>query len=210
VVLNKVDLCPDSALYVADVEAVAAGAPVHAVSARERTGLEYLRGYLGRGKTAAFLGSSGAGKSALINALLGAEKQQTGAVRGNDHQGRHTTTRRELFVLPAGGVVIDTPGMRELQLWGGEDDLRDAFDDIAALSVNCRFHDCAHEAEPGCAVRSASAAGELNASRLSAYHKLQNELVYLTAKETQSVRLQEKLRWKKVAQRIKEIKKQKH
>jgi ribosome biogenesis GTPase len=159
IVLNKMDICPDVDAFIQEVETIAVGLPVHAVSARERLGLEQLNSYLGKGKTTAFLGSSGVGKSALINALIGTEKQETGDVRADDRQGRHTTTRRELILLPGGGAVIDTPGMRELQLWGGEDDLQDAFADIAALAEECRYKDCKHQGEPGCAVIEAAASG---------------------------------------------------
>ena len=124
IVLNKVDLCTDIDIYIRSVETIAPGIAIHPVSAKEQIGLDALRNYLGRGKTAAFLGSSGVGKSALINSLLGVEKQKTGEVREDDRMGRHTTTKRELIILPGGGMVIDTPGMREIQMWAGEEDLQ--------------------------------------------------------------------------------------
>jgi ribosome biogenesis GTPase len=195
-VLNKIDLCPDVPAFVERVEAVAAGVPVCPVSALEKTGLDALRDWLKPGETVAFLGSSGVGKSALINALLGEERLQTGEIRGRDHTGRHTTTRRELLLLPGGGVVIDTPGRRELQLWAGEDDLDGAFRDIEELARDCRFSDCRHAAEAGCAVKTAIDRGELDPARLASYRKLQKELRYTALKEENGFRRFEKERWK--------------
>ncbi len=208
VVLNKMDLCPDIGPYVQKVEAIATDIPIHSVSAKERIGLDALRKYLTKGNTAAFLGSSGVGKSALINSLLGADRQETREVREDDRMGRHTTTRRELILLPGGGVVIDTPGMRELQMWVGEDDLQDTFYDIAILSQRCRFQDCTHNTEPDCAVRDAVATGALDSARLESYRKLKNELSYLALREEHGTRLQEKAKWKKISQWSKEMRKQ--
>ena len=206
IVLNKVDLCTDIDTPVHEVETVAPGISIHPVSAREKIGLDALKAYLGRGKTAAFLGSSGVGKSALINALLGIEKQQTGEVREDDRMGRHTTTRRELIILPGGGMVIDTPGMREIQMWAGEEDLQAAFQDIEMMAGQCRFSDCSHNTESGCAVKAAIARGALDPSRLENFRKLQREINYLAYREEHGTRLYEKLRWKKVAKLVKEIK----
>jgi len=206
VVLNKVDLCTDIDTPVHEVETVAPGISIHPVSAREKIGLDALTAYLGRGKTTAFLGSSGVGKSALINALLGVERQKTGEVRGDDRMGRHTTTRRELIILPGGGMVIDTPGMREIQMWAGEEDLQAAFQDIEMLAGQCRFSDCSHNTESGCAVKAAIARGALDPSRLESFRKLQREIDYLAYREEHGTRLYEKLRWKKVAKLVKEIK----
>ncbi len=155
----------------------------------------------------AFLGSSGVGKSALINSLLGAEKQETGEVRPDDLEGRHTTTMRELIPLPSGGVVIDTPGMREIQMWAGENDLQDAFSDIKILAKGCRFSDCSHTVESDCAVRTAIDRGDLDPARLASYLKIQKELVYLAFREEGSTRLYEKMRYKKIAKWSKELKK---
>lgn len=206
IVLNKVDLCQDIDVCIRNVEAIATSISVHAVSAKERIGLDALRNYLTKGITVAFLGSSGVGKSALINALLGVEKQDTGEVRENDRMGRHTTTKRELILFPDGGMVIDTPGMREIQMWAGEEDLQGTFYDIEILAKGCRFSDCSHNAEPGCAVRAAVDDGSLDPARLESYSKLQKELTYLASREEHSTRLYEKLRWKKVAKLVKEIK----
>lgn len=206
-VLNKADLCNSIDTYVHSIESIAPGVSVHTVSARQKTGLSALRSYLDRGQTAAFLGSSGVGKSALINALLGTEKQITGEVRGDDLMGRHTTTKRELILLPDGGMVIDTPGMREIQLWAGEEDFQGTFQDIETLAEQCRFADCSHTAESGCAVKAAVEQGELDPARLESYHKLQNELKYLSAREEHSTRQYEKMRWKKIAKWSRELKK---
>jgi ribosome biogenesis GTPase / thiamine phosphate phosphatase len=188
---------------------VASGIPVHAVSATARTGLDALKIYLSQGKTAALLGSSGVGKSALINALLGTERLATGEVRESDRRGRHTTTRRELILLPGGGAVIDTPGMREIQVWGDEKSLDDAFGDISELAAGCRFSDCRHNAEPGCAVRAAIIKGELDARHLLNYQKLQREVRYLTARQEGHAVLEEKLRWKQISKMQKRIKRNK-
>jgi len=206
IVLNKVDLCPDANLYIRSVEDIAPGISIYLVSAKKQIGLDALRNYLTKGNTAAFLGSSGVGKSALINALLGVDKQETGEVREDDRTGRHTTTKRELILLPSGGIVIDTPGMREIQLWAGEEDLQGTFHDIEALAKLCRFSDCSHNDEPGCSVREAIDSGDLNPARLESYRKLQNELNYLASREESSARLYEKLKWKKIAKWSKEIK----
>jgi ribosome biogenesis GTPase len=207
VVLNKVDLCPEVDAFVKKVEEIAPGMSIHPVSAKEKIGLESLRSYLTKGHTVAFLGSSGVGKSALINALLGIKKQEVGEVREDDRMGRHTTTRRELILLPSGGMMIDTPGMREIQMWAGEDDLQGSFSDIEALAKRCRFTDCSHNAETGCAVIEAINNGDLDPTRLESYRKLQNELGYLASREEDSKRHYEKVKWKKVSQWRKEIKK---
>ncbi|MDD5701095.1 MAG: ribosome small subunit-dependent GTPase A [Dehalococcoidales bacterium] len=205
IILNKVDLCSDVGKFITSVEGIAPGISIHAVSAREGTGLDSLRDYLTKGNTVAFLGSSGVGKSALINALLGKEKQETGEVSPDNRMGRHTTTRRELIPLSSGGIMIDTPGMREIQMWAGEDSLQGAFEDIEMLAEECRFADCSHNAEPGCAVKAAIFNGELDPARLESYRKLQNELKYLASRETQSTRLYEKQKWKQIAKWVKDI-----
>ncbi len=206
IVLNKVDLCPDVDIYIRSIEDIAPGISIHPVSAKKRIGLDALRNYLTIGSTAAFLGSSGVGKSALINALLGVGKLETGEVRDDDRMGRHTTTKRELILLPGGGIVIDTPGMREIQMWAGEEDLQGAFHDIEMLAKQCHFVDCSHNAESGCAVKAAIDRGELDPARLDSYQKLQNELKYLASREEHSARLYEKLKWKKIAKWSKELK----
>jgi ribosome biogenesis GTPase / thiamine phosphate phosphatase len=206
IVLNKIDLCPDVFRYIQSIQDIAPGIDIHPVSAKERIGLEALRNYLPKGSTCAFLGSSGVGKSALINSLLGEEKQDTGEVRSDDHTGRHTTTRRELILLHGGGVMIDTPGMREIQMWAGEDDLQETFSDIELISKRCRFRDCGHNAELNCAVREAVEKGELDPARLESYRKLQKELIYMTSREEGSTRLYEKMKFKQIAKWSKELK----
>ncbi len=179
VVLTKADLVADPADAVQAAGSVASGVPVHVVSSVTGRGLEELGPYLGPGRTVALLGSSGVGKSTLVNRLLGREELRTAAVRDADGKGRHTTTRRELVLLPSGGAVIDTPGMRELSLWHAAEGMREAFEDVERLGEGCRFADCRHDTEPGCAVRSAVEAGDLPAERLESYGKLRRELARL-------------------------------
>ena len=199
VVLNKADVASDPGASIREVERVALGIPVVAVSARSRVRLEALRPWLGAGRTVALLGSSGVGKSTLVNALLGEERQDTGTVRADDSRGRHTTTHRELIPLPGGAVLLDTPGMRELQLWGDESTLAESFPDVEALAGQCRFRDCRHDAEPGCAVRAADADGALAAGRLESWRKLQRELAWLATKQDVRLRMEEEGRWRAVA-----------
>jgi ribosome biogenesis GTPase len=174
-VLTKADLCSDVSAALAEVETVALGVPVHVVSNVTGEGLEELRPYFDGDSTVAALGSSGVGKSSLINRLAGSELQEVRAVR-SDGRGRHTTTRRELIPVPGGGFFLDTPGMRELQLWESAEGIDEAFDDVTSLAARCRFSDCAHRTEPGCAVLEGIAAGALEAGRLESYRKLQREL----------------------------------
>jgi ribosome biogenesis GTPase / thiamine phosphate phosphatase len=198
IVLNKVDVCEDAAGLVAEVELIAPGIAVHPVSALDED-VEALHRYCERGRTIALVGSSGVGKSTLINALLGEDRQDTGDVSEHLDRGRHTTTRRELIVLPAGGLVIDNPGMRELQLWGDEAGVDETFTDIAQLAALCRFRDCRHDTEPDCAVQSALADGSLDEDRYRSYLKLKRELRYLAGKQDQRVRAADHARWKQIA-----------
>jgi ribosome biogenesis GTPase / thiamine phosphate phosphatase len=183
IVLNKADLADDVDQRRDEVRAIALGVPILVMSARERTGLEQLDEYLQAGQTIAVLGSSGVGKSTLINRLLGEDRLRTNEVRDSDQRGRHTTTHRELVRLPGGALLIDTPGMRELQLWSADTGVAEAFDDIAVLGRDCHFADCAHETEPRCAVKQAVAEGRLDAARLASYHKLQKELSWLAVRQ---------------------------
>ena len=175
VLLNKADLVDEPARFVDAVRSVAPGVDVHPVSARQPETLEVLHQYLGTGRTAALLGSSGVGKSSIVNRLVGFDLLRTQDVRITDSRGRHTSTARQMVLLERGGILIDTPGMRELQLWESGDMSADAFADIAALADACRFRDCRHLQEPGCAVRAAAAAGELSSTRLEGFHKLAAE-----------------------------------
>lgn len=188
ILLTKADLCPDPEAKIAEMELAAPGVPVHAVSAHTGSGLESLQRYLGEGQTIALTGSSGCGKSTLVNWLCGSDLQLTQDVREGDSRGRHTTTHRELFLLPDGGVIVDTPGMRELQLWEDEGGLDLTFADIGRLSQRCRYTDCRHEREEGCAVKEAVRSGELEAKRLQSYRKTQRELQFQAAKEAKSKR----------------------
>jgi ribosome biogenesis GTPase / thiamine phosphate phosphatase len=183
VLVNKTDLSDRVVELHAEVQAVAIGVPVHAISARHAEGLAVLEPYLTSGTTLVVLGSSGVGKSTLINRLVGNEKLRTAEVREDDHRGRHTTTHRELIVLPSGALLIDTPGMRELQLWNAEAGVGETFDDISRLAAGCYFADCKHETEPKCAVKAALDQGLLAADRLASFHKLRAELASLEGRQ---------------------------
>jgi ribosome biogenesis GTPase len=211
IVLNKADLRPDIEAAVAEAAAVARGVPVVTVRALAAGGLEGLAPYLVAGRTVAFLGSSGVGKSTMINRLLGEERFRTAAVSdAAAGRGRHTTTGRELARLPGGALLIDTPGMRELGLWADDDGLDRTFDEIEALASSCRFPDCGHEREPGCAVRAAVESGALDAGRWRSYLKLRRELRFLELKKDEKTRRRhEKAVGREFAVRLKEVKRNK-
>jgi ribosome biogenesis GTPase len=182
VLLNKSDLCADVPGRMAPAELSAPGVLVHAISAVDGAGFDALLHYVRTGRTAAFIGSSGVGKSTIINRLLGNAVQSTLPVRENDDRGRHSTTSRQMFVLSGGGLVIDTPGMRELQLWDVDSGISTAFEEIDEIAPRCRYRDCSHQAEPGCAVRAAVEEGRLEADRLANFLKLRAEQAYLDRK----------------------------
>ena len=177
ILLTKADLVEDYRQFLTQVERVAAGVNVHAVSAHTGYGLQRLNAYLQPGKTVVFLGSSGVGKSSLVNALAGEEIMSVSAIREDDSRGRHTTTHRQLIRLKSGVMIIDTPGMRELGMWDVSEGLADAFADVEQFIGKCRFSDCKHEREPGCSIKAAIASGELDIQRWENYRKLKEESV---------------------------------
>ena len=183
ILINKTDLSEEVDALTAGVGGIALGVPVLAISAKHSRGLDALTPYLIPGQTLVVLGSSGVGKSTLINRLVGNERLATQEVRDSDHRGKHTTTHRELIVLPGGALLIDTPGMRELQLWSADAGVAETFDDISAIASGCFFANCQHDREPRCAVKQAVEDGRLPAERLASLHKLRAEQEALTARQ---------------------------
>ena len=198
VVLNKADLVEDAEARREEIGRVAPGVPVLLLSAKRGEGVEQLLPYAGRGRTVALMGSSGVGKSTIVNRLLGSEVQRTQEVRIGDERGRHTTTHRELFLLPGGGLVLDTPGMRELQLLVSERGLRETFEEIEEIAAGCRFGDCRHEGEPGCAVRGALEGGALDPARYENYRKMRAEMRHAAILQDQRKAQDEKARVKRI------------
>ena len=196
ILLTKPDVCVDVPARVAEIAALAGDVPVHVVSPKFDQGLDRVAERVPAGKTGALLGSSGVGKSTIINRLVGREVQKTRDIRESDSKGRHTTSHRQLVFLPNGGFLIDTPGMRELQLWDVGEAVKETFDDIEALALECRFSDCRHRDEPRCAVKTAVEEGRLSVSRLESYVKLQDELEHLVRQQDQRAQIEEKRRGK--------------
>ena len=203
IVLNKADLCDDLERKLDEVRLVAMDAPIHVISAINNEGIEPLLGYISKGTTVAVLGSSGVGKSTMINLLIGYDHFKTGAVREVDSKGRHTTTHRELCPIPGGGMIIDTPGMREIHIWTEDQQLDNSFEDIDELALHCKFTDCGHTGEPGCAVEAGLESGDIDQDRWDSYLKYQREVAFLAEQQDASVRLQKKANWKKFSKTIK-------
>jgi ribosome biogenesis GTPase len=199
VVLNKADLAvSELETRKAEVAGVAPGVAVVVLAAKRGEGLDALAPWLAPGRTVALLGSSGVGKSTIVNRLLGRDKQKTQEVREADQRGRHTTTHREIVALPGGALLVDTPGLREIQLWSEGAGLEAAFTDVLSLTAGCRFRDCAHQGEPGCAVRGAVADGRLDSARLESYLKLQGELRSIDVREDPLLRREERGKWRAI------------
>lgn len=204
IVLNKVDIGEQVEQHLLDLEAITVDIPIVQISALYHQGLDELTPWLQPGQTVALLGSSGVGKSTLTNQLMGEQIQEVQVVRADDSRGRHTTTSRQLMCLPSGAVLIDTPGLREIQLWTTQTRVSTVFNEIESLAKQCRFRDCQHQQEPGCAVQAALSNGQLDIKRLQSYQKLCKEEAYLHRKQNQKARINTKARWKRITKSMRQ------
>jgi ribosome biogenesis GTPase len=207
IVLNKRDLCDKTSSHIAEAENIAPGVPVFAISATTGEGIEGLYPHLSHGETSVLLGPSGVGKSSIINAVAGEQVAKTGSVRESDGRGKHITSWREMIMLPDRGIIIDTPGMRELQLWADEESLYSSFSDIIQLAAECRFRNCTHQREPGCAVRAAVANKDLEEDRLESFFRQQSELSYLDRRKDQRANQIEQAKWKSIQKGVRSFNK---
>ena len=208
IIMTKLDLCSDYSLQKESIEKIAPSVPVIAVSSVTGEGLEEVWTYIEPYKTVAFLGSSGIGKSSLVNALCGEEIMKVNTIREEDSKGRHTTTHRQLIKLRNDAMIIDTPGMRELEMWDVSEGIDIVFEEIEELAKNCKFRDCSHGSEPGCRVRAALESGELQKERWDSYIKLKKEAKFAESKENASLRLKEKAQWKSISKFQKELRRE--
>lgn len=196
IILNKSDLCKNTDYYFKEVKKVAFGIQVIISSCLNNEGIDQIKELIKPDKTAVLIGSSGVGKSSIINVLLETAKQDVKDIREDDARGRHTTTNRELFIVPSGGIIIDTPGMREIQLWVDNESMNNTFGDIEGFAQNCKFNDCSHTHEPGCAVKKAVNNDEISKDRLNNYFKLKKEIKYQKMKEKYNAKKANKMKWK--------------